>query len=64
MKQRGRAGLEKFNELLKDIKTCILITRSLDGQLDARPMATSGSDEDGTLWFFTNELLFYGNVIF
>ena len=55
MKQDEKSDIVKLKELLNDIRTGILITRSLDGQLDGRPMATADVDEDGALWFFTNE---------
>ena len=55
MKNPEKTNLEKFKELLKDIHSCILITRALDGELDGRPMATTEVDEEGNLWFFTND---------
>ena len=47
--------LEKFKELINEIKTCILITKTDAGKLKGRPMETAHIDEDGSIWFFTNE---------
>ena len=55
MKQKEKSDLQKFSELIMEMRTCILITGSLDGQPDARPMFTIEVDTDGTLWFFTDE---------
>ena len=53
--ENAKAQLKKFKELINEIKTCILITKSAGGQLRGRPMATAKVEEDGTIWFFTNE---------
>ena len=50
-----KVQLEKFKELINEIKTCILITKTDTGKLRGRPMATAHIDEDGSIWFFTNE---------
>lgn len=55
MKKSVKNDIEKFKELLKDTHSCIMITRSLDGEYDGRPMATADVDNDGVLWFFTND---------
>ena len=45
----------KFESLIEDIKIGILVTRSADGKDKGRPMSTAQIDDDGNLWFFTNE---------
>lgn len=52
--------LKKFKDLVDDIKICMMITRDENGKQSARPMANSKVDDDGTVWFFTNE--FSGKV--
>ena len=52
--------LEKFIDLVEDIKTCMMITKDAGGKLNARPMNNAKVDKDGSVWFFTNE--FSGKV--
>ncbi|WP_422930242.1 pyridoxamine 5'-phosphate oxidase family protein [Singulisphaera sp. PoT] len=44
----------KLQELLEDFSDAMLGTRSLEGQLRARPMALAEVEDDGTLWFITD----------
>ncbi|MEP6711046.1 MAG: pyridoxamine 5'-phosphate oxidase family protein [Ferruginibacter sp.] len=53
--ENASAQLQKFKDLINEIKTCILITKSAVGKLKGRPMATAKVDDDGSIWFFTNE---------
>jgi general stress protein 26 len=55
MKDSSNKGLEKIKDLIKEIKIGVLVTKHLDGPMTARPMSTAHIDDDGTLWFFTNE---------
>jgi general stress protein 26 len=48
-----RDGIEKVAELVKDIRTAMLVTLDDQGHLRSRPMGTSEARFDGTLWFFT-----------
>jgi general stress protein 26 len=43
-----------FREVLEHFDNAMLVTRSSDGFLRARPMAIARSDRDGDLWFFTS----------
>jgi general stress protein 26 len=45
----------KFKEIVESIKTAILITHTEMNQLKGRPMNTSRLDNNGNLWFFSNE---------
>lgn len=46
---------EKFKELVSDIKVCMFITNNEgDTNTHTRPMWTVDTEDDGTLWFFTN----------
>jgi general stress protein 26 len=48
-------GLEKVNELIKDIHVCMLTTISAEGQPVSRPMGVQQVESDGDLWFFAYE---------
>src|SRR4051794_37814861 len=43
----------KLRELLEDFDTAMLVTRTVDGHLRARPMVLADIQADGTLWFLT-----------
>jgi len=45
--------IEKFTDLIGDIRFAMLTTVGPDGSLRSRPMATLKTDFDGDLWFFT-----------
>lgn len=45
---------EKLIDLVQDFDTAMLITKTDDGGLDARPMAIAEATDDGQLWFVTN----------
>jgi general stress protein 26 len=47
-------GIQKVGELIKDIRTAMLVTLTAGGQPRSRPMATQDSEFDGSLWFFTS----------
>jgi general stress protein 26 len=50
---RGKEGMQKIGELVKDIRIAMMSTISEDGQVHSRPMATQDTPFDGTLWFLT-----------
>lgn len=50
----------KVKALITDIGVNIFTTKEKDGSLRGRPMRTAQVDEDGSLWFFTNE---YANTV-
>lgn len=45
---------QKFRELLTDFKNAMLVTRSDDGGIRARPMHVADVEKDGDLWFVTS----------
>ena len=48
--------VEKLVELVKDIRTCMLITHGQNGEdISGRPMGINTVDADGTMWFFTKK---------
>ena len=46
-------GMEKIAEIVKEIRTAMLVTMDESGAPRSRPMATQSRPFDGTLWFFT-----------
>ncbi|MEZ6137591.1 MAG: pyridoxamine 5'-phosphate oxidase family protein [Pirellulaceae bacterium] len=44
----------KLIDLLQEFTTAMLVTRSDDGALDARPMAVALVEDEGQLWFVTD----------
>ncbi|WP_018341985.1 pyridoxamine 5'-phosphate oxidase family protein [Cytophaga aurantiaca] len=54
MKEELNQDVSKLVELVKDVKTCMLITiEKYTENLSGRPMGISHVEEDGTMWFFT-----------
>lgn len=52
---QNKEALEKFKKLVDDIGVCMFITNNRgDVQTHTRPMMTIETEDDGTLWFFTN----------
>jgi general stress protein 26 len=50
----GAEAREKVQELIKDTRIAMLAIRGEDGRFHARPMATTETGFDGTLWFLTD----------
>lgn len=49
------ARMARLRELIDDIETAQLVTMDTDGVMRSRPMATLELDDEGELWFFTND---------
>lgn len=47
--------LQALGEMIKEIRFAMLTTRSSEGRLHSRPMATREMDENGILWFYTGK---------
>src|ERR1700748_617492 len=47
--------LKKLCDLLSNFSTAVLITRSADDLLHARPVALAKVDDSGTIWFLSSE---------
>lgn len=45
----------KIKQLIDEVGICMLVTTHDSGKLSSRPMATIQVDDDGNVWFFTNE---------
>ena len=55
MENNHEEQLKKFKDLVEDVNVCMMITKAEDGKLYARPMSNAKVEEDGSIWFFTNE---------
>jgi general stress protein 26 len=47
------APRDKFDELIEDFDTAMLVSRGADGELRSRPMAIAEVEPGAVLWFFT-----------
>ncbi|WP_423149609.1 pyridoxamine 5'-phosphate oxidase family protein [Rubrolithibacter danxiaensis] len=54
MENNSSTELEKLKELIEEVQIAMLCTK-YENKLQARPMSTAKVDEDGSIWFFTNE---------
>jgi general stress protein 26 len=52
---QNREAVEKFKALAADVNICMFTTIDDDHNIASRPMFTSDVDDDGNVWFFTNE---------
>jgi general stress protein 26 len=50
---QSEEALKKFKKLVSDINICMFITNNEEND-HTRPMATIETDDNGTLWFFTD----------
>ena len=54
MKTENNQDVEQLIEMVKGVRTCMLITNEKDAEnLSGRPMGINKIDDDGTIWFFT-----------
>ena len=51
----NQEALQKLTKLAEEIKVCMLATIQIDYSLFSRPMQTIKVDEEGNIWFFTDE---------
>jgi len=54
MENDNQESLKKLKELVDEVRIAMLCT-SQDDHLRSRPMSTAQFDDEGNLWFFTNE---------
>lgn len=54
-KLQDQEAIEKFRDLVKDVTVCMFTTVDENHELTSRPMFTSSVDDEGNVWFFTNE---------
>ncbi|TSD66687.1 pyridoxamine 5'-phosphate oxidase family protein [Inquilinus sp. KBS0705] len=48
-------SLKYFRDKIKEVKTAMLTTYSREKGFNSRPMGTADVDEQGNIWFFTDE---------
>ena len=54
MENNNQEKLLKIKELVAEVKIAMLCTRD-DNKFRSRPMSTAQFDDEGNIWFFTNE---------
>lgn len=52
---KSEEALKKLSDLVEDVKICMLATVHDDYSVYSRPMQSIKVDENGSIWFFTNE---------
>jgi general stress protein 26 len=52
---KDQEAIKKLKELVDEVSICMFTTIDDDNNVTSRPMYTSSIDEEGNLWFFTNE---------
>jgi general stress protein 26 len=52
---KDQEAIKKLKELVDEVSICMFTTLDDEANLSSRPMFTSSIDEEGNLWFFTNE---------
>ena len=55
MEQTREQGIQKLQDLMKNVKFCMLTTVTAEGSLRSRPMTLQQTETDGDLWFFVDE---------
>nr|WP_294942040.1 pyridoxamine 5'-phosphate oxidase family protein [uncultured Mucilaginibacter sp.] len=48
-------SLKYFRDEINEVKTAMLTTYNADRGFSSRPMGTADVDDEGNIWFFTNE---------
>lgn len=54
-KLENQEAIQKIKDLVNEVNICMFTTMHNDGSLASRPMFTSTIDDEGNIWFFTNE---------
>lgn len=54
-KLQDKEAIEKLRDLVNSVQICMFTTIDGDNKIVSRPMSTSHIDEEGNIWFFTNE---------
>src|SRR5688572_8771466 len=52
---KDQQAINKFKELVDEVSICMFTILDDESNLSSRPMITSSVDEEGNVWFFTNE---------
>ena len=52
---KNEKNIAILKELAEKVRNCMFNTITESGEFHSRPMATTKIEEDGSIWFFTNE---------
>src|SRR5689334_9948533 len=52
---QNQEAINKFRELVSEVNVCMFTTIDEEGNVVSRPMSTASIDDEGNVWFFTNE---------
>jgi general stress protein 26 len=52
---KNEKNIEILKSKIEEVRICLFTTISQKDELSSRPMATAKVEEDGSIWFFTNE---------
>ncbi|WP_426329670.1 pyridoxamine 5'-phosphate oxidase family protein [Pedobacter sp. R-06] len=52
---KNEKNIAILKEMAESVRTCIFTTLSSGGEFGSRPMGTAKIEDDGSLWFYTNE---------
>lgn len=52
---KNEKNIALLKEKINEVKICMLTTLSLKDEFSSRPMSTAKVEDDGSIWFFTNE---------
>ncbi len=51
----GREAIDKMKDIVKDVNVAMMCTTTPSGNINGRPMGTAKVEDDGTIWFFSND---------
>ena len=54
-KLQQEEAISKLKDLVSDVNICMFTTMDENNEVRSRPMFTASVDEEGNIWFFTNE---------
>lgn len=52
---KNEKNIEILKEKIEEVRICLFTTHSDKNEFSSRPMATAKVEDDGSIWFFTNE---------
>jgi general stress protein 26 len=52
---KNEKNIEILKSKIEEVRICLFTTLSAKDEFSSRPMATAKVEEDGSIWFFTNE---------
>ncbi|RYD68947.1 MAG: pyridoxamine 5'-phosphate oxidase, partial [Sphingobacteriales bacterium] len=52
---KNEKNIAILKEMAESVRTCMFTTFSSSDEMGSRPMGTAKIEDDGSLWFYTNE---------